>query len=71
MHREKTQQTTDEDANETWVPRKRTTEDGKLKKPQVKLAPLFIKKGFLGKNRAGDVAASHQQAEKIHWKLAG
>ena len=35
------------------------TEDGKLKRPVVKLAPMFYENVFQEKNRAGDVGASH------------
>ena len=41
------------------------TEDGKLKSPVVKLAPLFYEGVFREKNRAGNVGASHQQAKKF------
>ena len=41
------------------------TEDGKLKRPVVKLAPMFYESVFLEKNRAGNVGASHQQAKKV------
>ena len=41
------------------------TKDGKLKRPVVKLAPLFYKSVFREKNRAGDVGASHQKADKV------
>ena len=40
------------------------TEDGKLKRPVVKLAPMFYESVFQEKNRAGNVGASHQQATK-------
>ena len=35
------------------------TEDGKLKRPVVKLAPMFYESVFQEKNRAGNVGASH------------
>ena len=41
------------------------TEDGKLKRPVVKLAPMFYESVFREKNRAGNVGASHQQAKKL------
>ena len=41
------------------------TEDGKLKRPVVKLAPMFYESVFREKNRAGNVGASHQKAEKL------
>ena len=47
------------------------TEDGKLKSPVVKLAPMFYESVFRVKNRAGNVGASHQQAEKVNWEDAG
>ena len=47
------------------------TEDGKLKRPVVKLAPTFYESVFLEKNRAGNVGASHQQAKKFDSEHAG
>ena len=47
------------------------TEEGKLKRPVMKLAPLFYESVFREKNRAGIVGASHQQAKKIHSDHAG
>ena len=47
------------------------TEDGKLKRPVVKLAPMFYESVFREKNRAGNVGASHQKAEKLNSELAG
>ena len=41
------------------------TEDGKLKRPVVKLAPMFYESVFREENRAGNVGASHQQAKKL------
>ena len=41
------------------------TEDGKLKRPVVKLAPMFYESVFREKNRAGIVGASRQQAKKL------
>ena len=40
------------------------TEDGKLKRTVVKLAPMFYESVFREKNRAGNVGASHQKAKK-------
>ena len=47
------------------------TESGKLKRPVVKLAPLFYESVFREKNRAGNVGASHQQAKKLDSEHAG
>ena len=47
------------------------TEDGKLKRPVVKLAPLFYESVFREKNRAGNVGASHQKAKKRNSEHAG
>ena len=47
------------------------TEDGKLKRPVVKLAPMFYEIVFREKNRAGNVGASHQQAKKLDSEHAG
>ena len=47
------------------------TEDGKLKRPVVKLAPMFYESVFREKNRAGNVGASHQKAEKVDLEHAG
>ena len=47
------------------------TEDGKLKRPVVKLAPMFYASVFREKNRAGNVGASHQQAKKFDSEHAG
>ena len=41
------------------------TEDGKLKRPVVKLAPMFYEGVFREKNTAGKVGASHQQAKQL------
>ena len=46
-------------------------EDGKLKRPVVKLAPMFYESVFREKNRAGKVGASHQQAKKVDLEHAG
>ena len=47
------------------------TKDGKLKRPVVKLAPLFYESVFREKNRAGNVGASHQKAEKLDSEHVG
>ena len=47
------------------------TKDGKLKRPVVKLAPLFYESVFREKNRAGDVGASQLQSEKLTTEAAG
>ena len=47
------------------------TEDGKLKRPVVKLAPLFYAIVFREKNRADNVGASHQKAEKLDLEYVG
>ena len=47
------------------------TEDGKLKRPVVKLAPIFYESVFREKNRAGNVGASHQKAKKLDSEHAG
>ena len=41
------------------------TEDGKLKRPVVKLAPMFYEKVFQEKNRAGNVGASQLRDQKL------
>ena len=46
-------------------------EDGKLKRPVVKLAPMFYESVFWEKNRAGNVGASLQQAMKLDSEHAG
>ena len=47
------------------------TEDGKLKRPVVKLVPMFYESVFQEKNWAGNVGASHQKAEKVNLEHAG
>ena len=47
------------------------TEDRKLKRPVVKLAPLFYESAFREKNRASNVGASHQKAKKLDSEHAG
>ena len=44
------------------------TEDGKLKRPVVKLAPLFYESVFRENNRAGNVGASQLQAQKLEFE---
>ena len=44
------------------------TEDGKLKQPVVKLAPMFYESVFQEKNRAGNVGASHMQDQKLKFE---
>ena len=45
------------------------TEDGKLKRPVVKLASMFYESVFREKNRAGNVGASHQKEEEVDLEL--
>ena len=47
------------------------TEDGKLKRPAVKLAPMFCESVFWEKSRAGNVDTSLQQPEKVDLEHAG
>ena len=47
------------------------TGDRNLKRPVVKLAPLFYESVFREENRAGIVYASHQQAKKTDWERVG
>ena len=42
-----------------------------LKKPVLRLAPLFYESAFRAKNRDGNVGASHQQANEVNLELAG
>ena len=44
------------------------TEGGKLKRPVVKLAPLFYESVFREKNRAGNVGASQLQDQKLKFE---
>ena len=44
------------------------TEDGNLKRPVVKLAPMFYESVFREKNRAGDVGTSQLQDQKLKLK---
>ena len=47
------------------------TKDGKLKRPVIKLALLFYESVFREKNIAGNVGASHQQAENVDLEHGG
>ena len=44
------------------------TEDGKLKRPVVKLAPMFYESVFQEKNRAGNVDASQLRDQKLKFE---
>ena len=44
------------------------TEDGKLKKPVVKLAPMFYESVFREKNRAANVGAGKLQDQKLKFE---
>ena len=44
------------------------TEDGKLKRPVVKLAPMFYESVFQEKNRAGNVGASQLRHQKLKFE---
>ena len=44
------------------------TKDGKLKRPVVKLAPLFYESVFREKNKAGNVGASQLQDENLNFE---
>ena len=44
------------------------TEDGKLKRPVVKLAPMFYESVFREKNRAGNVGASQLRDQKLKFE---
>ena len=66
--RERTQQTTGKHDCKTGDLRKTTTIDVKLKKPVLKLAPIFYESVFREKSKAGNVGASHQQAKKVTLK---
>ena len=44
------------------------TEDGKLKRPVVKLAPMFYESVFQEKTRAGNVGASQLRDQKLKFK---
>ena len=45
------------------------TENGKLKRPVVKLASMFYERVCLEENRTGDVGASQLQDEKLNFEL--
>ena len=63
--RERTQQTNGKLDYETEVRRKTTTIEDKLKRPVVRLAPLFYESVFREKNRAGNVGASPLRDQKL------
>ena len=63
--RERTQQTNGKLDYETEVRRKTTTIEDKLKRPVVRLAPLFYESVFREKNRAGNVGASQLRDQKL------
>ena len=44
------------------------TEDGKLKRPVVKLAPIFFESVFWEKNRPGNVGASQLRDQKLKFE---
>ena len=44
------------------------TKDGKLKRPVVKLAPMFYESVFREKNRAGIVGASQLRDQKLKFE---
>ena len=44
------------------------TEDGKLKRPVVKLAPMFYESVFREKNRAGNVGAIQLRDQKLEFE---
>ena len=69
--RERTQQTTGKHDYEAEDLRKTTMTDDNLRPPVVRLAPMFYESVFREKNRAGNVGASHQKAEKLNSELAG
>ena len=67
--RERTQQTTGKHDYEAGDLRKTTmTKDGKLKRPVVKLAPMFYESVFREKNRAGNVGASQLRDQKLKFE---
>ena len=47
------------------------TKDGKLKRPVLKLAPLFYESVFREKNIAGNVGVIHQKAEELYLEHVG
>ena len=68
--RERTQQTTGKHDYEAEDLRKTTMTDDNLRPPVVRLAPMFYESVFREKNRAGNVGASHQKAEKVNLEHA-
>ena len=69
--RERTGQLTVKHDNEPGDLKTTTTIDDKLKRLVVKLAPMFYESVFREKNRAGNVGASHQKAEKLDSEHVG
>ena len=66
--RERTHQATDKNDYESRDLMKTTTNDDKLKRPVVRLAPLFYESVFREKNRAGNVGASQLRDQKLEFK---
>ena len=71
LPQKKTQQTTGKHESEAGVLRMTTTFDDKLKRPVVKLAPMFYESNCRGKNRVRNVGASHQQPKEVDLEHAG
>ena len=66
--RERTHQATAKDDYESGDLRKTTTIDDKLKRPVVRLAPLFYESVFREKNRAGNVRASQLRDQNLKFE---
>ena len=66
--REKTQQTVGKHDYESGDLRKTTTIHDKLKRPVVRLAPLFYESVFREKNRAGNVGASPLRDQNLKFE---
>ena len=66
--RERTHQATDKDDYESGDLRKTTTIDDELKRPVVRLAPLFYESVFREKNRASNVGASQLRDQKLEFE---
>ena len=66
--RERTQQTTGKHDYGTEFLRKTTMTDDNLKRPVVKLAPMFYESVFREKNRAGNVGASQLRDQKLKFE---
>ena len=64
---ERLQQTTGEHDYEAGDLRKTTTLDDKLKRPLVRLAPMFYESVFREKNSAGNVGASQLRDQKLNF----